>query len=82
MPLPSALQKETRPYEVFEQDRQNLDDPNTLVYLLAYKDGAARQAGWAAFNANPEWTKLRLKYFVPLSAKVTFMSATDYSPSK
>jgi hypothetical protein len=61
---------------------QNLDDPNTLVYLLAYKDRAAREAGWAAFNADPEWTKLRLKYFVPLNAKVTFMSASDYSPLK
>jgi hypothetical protein len=61
---------------------QNLDDPNTLVYLLAYKDRAAREAGWAGFNADPDWTKLRLKYFVPLNAKVTFMSATDYSPLK
>ena len=61
---------------------QNLDDPNTLVYLLSYKDRAAREAGWAGFNADPEWTKLRLKYFVPLNAKVTYMSATDYSPLK
>ncbi len=61
---------------------QNLDDPNTLVYLLAYKDRAAREAGWAGFNADPKWTELRTKYFVPLTAKVTFMSATDYSPLK
>ena len=61
---------------------QNLDDPNTLVYLLAYKDRAAREAGWAGFSADPKWTELRTKYFVPLSAKVTFMSATDYSPLK
>jgi len=61
---------------------QNLDDPNTLVYLLSYKDRAAREAGWAAFNADPKWTELRTKYFVPLTTKVTFMSATDYSPMK
>lgn len=61
---------------------QNLDDPNTLVYLLAYKDRAAREAGWAGFNADPKWTELRTKYFVPLNAKVTYMSATDYSPMK
>ena len=61
---------------------QNLDDPNTLVYLLAYKDRAAREAGWAAFSADPEWNKLRVKYFVPLNSKITFMSATDYSPLK
>src|SRR5215469_11691896 len=61
---------------------QNLDDPNTLVYLLAYKDRAARDAGWAAFGADPKWTELRTKYFVPLNTKITFMSATDYSPLK
>jgi hypothetical protein len=61
---------------------QNLDEPGTLVYLLSYKDRAAREAGWAAFNADPKWTELRTKYFVPLNATVTFMSATDYSPMK
>jgi hypothetical protein len=61
---------------------QNLDDPNTLVYLLSYKDRAAREAGWAAFGADPKWTELRLKYFVPLTSKITFMSAADYSPLK
>jgi hypothetical protein len=61
---------------------QNLDDPDTLVYLLSYKDRAAREAGWAAFNADPKWTELRLKYFVPLNSTITFMSATDYSPLK
>jgi len=61
---------------------QNLDDPNTLVYLLAYKDRAAREAGWAGFSADLKWTELRTKYFVPLNSKVTFMSATDYSPLK
>jgi hypothetical protein len=61
---------------------QNLDEPGTLVYLLSYKDRAAREAGWAAFNADPKWTELRLKYFVPLNSTITYMSATDYSPLK
>ena len=61
---------------------QNLDDPNTLIYLLSYKDRAAREAGWAGFGADPKWTELRTKYFVPLTAKVIFMSAADYSPLK
>lgn len=61
---------------------QNLDDPNTLIYLLSYKDRAAREAGWAAFGADPKWTELRTKYFVPLTTKIFFMSATDYSPLK
>src|SRR6185295_4896676 len=57
---------------------QNLDEPDTLIYLLAYKDRAARDAGWAKFNADPKWTELRNKYFVPLTTKVYMMSATDY----
>jgi hypothetical protein len=61
---------------------QDLGDPNTLIYLLSYKDRAAREAGWAGFNADPKWTELRTKYFVPLTTKVFFMSATDYSPLK
>ncbi|PYS42264.1 MAG: hypothetical protein DMG14_04500 [Acidobacteria bacterium] len=61
---------------------QNLDDPNTLIYLLAYKDRAARDAGWAAFGADPKWKELQSKYFVPLTTKVIMMSAADYSPLK
>ena len=26
-----------------------------LIYVLAYKDLAARDAAWAAFRADPEW---------------------------
>jgi hypothetical protein len=61
---------------------QDLDEPDTLVYLLSYKDRAAREAGWAAFNVDPKWTELRNKYFVPLTTKITFLSAADYSPLK
>ena len=61
---------------------QDLGDPNTLIYLLSYKDRAARDAGWAGFNADPKWTELRTKYFVPLTTKTYMMSATDYSPLK
>jgi hypothetical protein len=62
---------------------QNLGAPNTLIWMLAFRDRAHREAVWAAFNADPEWTALRTKYFVPLQGpNVTFMSATDYSPLK
>jgi len=61
---------------------QDLGDPNTLIYLLSYKDRAAREAGWAGFNADPKWTELRTRYFVPLTTKTFMMSATDYSPLK
>ena len=33
---------------------QDLGDPNTLIYLLSYKNRAAREAGWAVFNADPK----------------------------
>jgi len=62
---------------------QNLGEPNMLVWMLAFRDRAHREAVWAAFNADPEWTALRTKYFVPLQGpNVTFLSAADYSPLK
>ena len=61
---------------------QHLGDPNTLVWMIAYKDRAHREQVWAAFNADPEWTALRTKYFVPLKANTFLMSASDYSPMK
>ncbi|MCG8413770.1 MAG: NIPSNAP family protein [Pseudomonadales bacterium] len=61
---------------------QRLDDPNTLVWMLAYRNRAHRQEVWAAFAADPAWEALREKYPVPLSAEVYMMSATDYSNLK
>jgi hypothetical protein len=61
---------------------QDLGEPDTLIYLLSYKDRAARDAGWAAFGADPKWVELRTKYMVPLTTKVFMMSAADYSPMK
>ena len=61
---------------------QNLDDPNTLIWMLAYRDRAHRQEVWDAFRADPEWTALRAKYPVPVDANVVMMSATDYSALK
>jgi hypothetical protein len=61
---------------------QNLAQP-TLVYMLAFRDRAHRDQVWAAFNADPEWNALRMKYNVPLMPpNVTFLSAADYSPMK
>lgn len=56
--------------------------PDALVYLLAYKDRAARDAEWAAFNADPEWVKVRTDMNVKVQVDSVFMSATDYSPMK
>lgn len=61
---------------------QNLDDPNTLVWMLAYRDRAHRTEVWDGFRADPEWTALREKYPVPVEANVFMLSATDYSALK
>ena len=61
---------------------QPVAKPNTLIYILAYKDGAARDAAWAAFNADPEWVKTRTAMQVNVQVDNVFMSATDYSPLK
>ena len=61
---------------------QKLDDPNTLVWMLAYRDRAHRTEVWTAFGSDPEWIALRQKYEVPISANVFMMSATDYSNLK
>ena len=61
---------------------QRLDDPNTLVWMLAYRDRAHRDEVWAGFAADPDWATLREKYQVPLSIEVYWMSATDYSNTK
>ena len=61
---------------------QHLGDPNTLVWMLAYRDRAHREAVWAAFGADPEWDALRKKYFVPLKTNTFLMSSSDYSPMK
>ena len=61
---------------------QPVAKPNTLIYILAYKDGAARDTAWAAFNADPEWVKARTAIQVNVQVDNVFMSATDYSPMK
>jgi hypothetical protein len=62
---------------------QSLDNANTLVWMLAYRDRAHREEVWAAFFADPAWTALREKYPAPIERpNVTMMSATDYSPLK
>ena len=61
---------------------QRLDNPNTLVWMLAYRDRAHRDEVFAAFGADPEWIALRAKYEVPLAVEAYMMSAADYSALK
>ena len=51
-----------------------------LIYILAYKDAAARDAAWAAFGADPDWVKTRTEMQVAVQVDNVFMSATGYSP--
>jgi NIPSNAP len=55
---------------------------NTLIYLLAYKDGAARDAAWNAFRTDPEWTKVTKEMQVGSAVQSVFMNSTDYGPMK
>jgi hypothetical protein len=61
---------------------QPVTKPDTLIYILAYKDGATRDAAWAAFQADPEWVKTRTEMAVNVQVDNVFMSATDYGPIK
>jgi hypothetical protein len=58
---------------------QRLDDPNTLVWMLAYRDRAHRDEVWRGFASDPDWTALRQKYDVSLSIEAYWMSSTNYS---
>ena len=59
---------------------------NTLVYLLAYPDRAAREKAWEAFRKDPEWIKARdaSEAAGKLVDKIdsVMLTATDYSPMK
>ena len=61
---------------------QHLGNPDTLVWMLAYRDRAHREDVWAKFAADPDWKALSSKYSVPIDANVFLMSAADYSPLK
>ena len=61
---------------------QRLDNPNTVVWLLAFRNRTHRDEVFASFRADPEWIALRKKYSVPVNRELIFMSATDYSNLK
>ena len=61
---------------------QRLDDPETLVWMLAYRDRAHRTEGGNKFRDGPAWDALLKKYPVGVDADVFMLSATDYSALK
>lgn len=62
---------------------QDVSRPNTLIWMLAYRDTAHRAEVWQRFASDPDWAALSSKYNVPLSApQIFYMSPTDYSDLK
>ena len=62
------------------------DQKDTLIYILAYPDKAARDTMWKAFQSDPDWVKARdaSEADGKIVAKVdrVWMKATEYSPGK
>lgn len=54
----------------------------TLIYVLAYKDAAARDAAWAGFRNDPEWKEVVSKMQVGTQVEAVFMNSVDYGPMK
>ncbi|ESQ88320.1 hypothetical protein ABAC460_16805 [Asticcacaulis sp. AC460] len=63
---------------------ENPDD-HRLIYLMGYKDRAARDAAWSAFATAPEWSEVRgaSEAHGALTSKIEslFLVPTDYSPA-
>ena len=61
---------------------QSLENPNTLIWMLAYRDRAHRDEVFGNFLADPDWKELLAKYQVPIEIEAFMMSASDYSNMK
>ena len=61
-----------------------VDDPTTLVYMLAYPSREAREKSWKGFMGDPAWQKAFKDSTADgrLVKKIDqkFLTATDYSP--
>jgi len=60
---------------------------NTLIYVISHKSQEAVEQNWKAFQADPEWAKVREASEVDgkILAKAperVYMRLTDYSPGK
>lgn len=62
------------------------EQPNTLIYVLAYPSREAATQAWAAFRKDPDWVTARTASEAngPIVVKVTsvFMDATNFSAIK
>jgi hypothetical protein len=57
---------------------ENPDD-HRVIYLMGYKDRAARDAAWSAFGADPEWASVARAS--EAKVETVFLVPTDYSPA-
>lgn len=59
---------------------------NTLIYIIAHASRAQADSNWAAFNADPEWQRVRAdsEKDGPIIDHIerVYVAATDYSPIK
>ena len=61
---------------------------HTLIYILAHKSKEAGLASFDAFRQDPEWMKVKAASEVngsltlPNGVSSTYMTATDYSPTR
>lgn len=60
-------------------------DGPSLVYILAHESREAAKTNWAAFQADPEWVKVKADSeahgLIVSKVQSTFMKLTDFSPS-
>jgi len=65
---------------------QDKGKENTLVYLLAYPSRDSAKASWAAFQADPEWTKAQQASEkdgkIVERVESVYLDPTDYSAIK
>jgi hypothetical protein len=63
-----------------------VDTPNTLIYIVAHKSQEDAKKNFAAFRADPEWTKVRTQTeaagLTGVKVESKFLQPTDYSPMK
>lgn len=63
---------------------EDIGTSNQLVYILSYQSLADREKRWSAFQADPDWQKLRseTEKSGPLVARVhnSILRPTAYSP--
>lgn len=62
------------------------NNENMLIYILAYPDRKSRDASWAAFNADPEWIKVKTASEesgrIVMKVSSVFMNPLEFSKIK